>query len=317
MQQRFSVVIPLYNKSRCIQRTLESVFAQSYQPHEVIVVDDGSQDGGDRLVAGLGHPLVRILRQANAGVACARNRGMAVASGDWIAFLDADDLWHPHHLASLASLIADDSDAMILANRYISIKEADIDSIVMWESVRIERKELINDLPARWMQGATFFTSSVAVHKELLNRLDTWFPPGESNGEDLDLWFRAAEISPIALGPQALVARVWTPDGLSVTHASTELPEFARRMELRARAKKTPKAVRASAISFVNHLRITNARVLVAQGRRREALRALLVMRGGYGSLRWWITLTMAALVPSSAVIRWQTWRKRRKMIIG
>ncbi len=76
-----SVVIPLYNKAAEIERTLLSVLAQSVQPREIIVVDDGSTDGSAEIVERMASPLLRLVRQSNAGVSAARNKAISLASG--------------------------------------------------------------------------------------------------------------------------------------------------------------------------------------------------------------------------------------------
>ncbi len=103
----FSVVIPLYNKGPHIERALNSVMRQSRRPREVVVVDDGSNDGGFEWVKKLGWAEL-VLEQRDVpgpGGYAARNRGIALASGEWIAFLDADDEWQPNHLAGVAEAI--------------------------------------------------------------------------------------------------------------------------------------------------------------------------------------------------------------------
>jgi glycosyltransferase involved in cell wall biosynthesis len=91
------VVIPCYNAARFLGETLASVLGQTAPPAEVIVVDDGSQDESAAVAVAFGPP-VRVVRQENQGECAARNRGIDEARGDWIAFLDADDVWEPRKL---------------------------------------------------------------------------------------------------------------------------------------------------------------------------------------------------------------------------
>ena len=93
-----SCIIPVYNGELYLQEALESILAQTYRPLEIIVVDDGSTDGTAALVAGYGDKL-RYLFQPNAGTAAACNLGITAADGDFVAFLAADDLWHPEKLS--------------------------------------------------------------------------------------------------------------------------------------------------------------------------------------------------------------------------
>lgn len=97
-----SVVIPLYNGGPYIEETLRSVITQTTPADEIIVVDDGSSDDGPAIVERMAqtHP-IRLLRKPNGGQSSARNFGVAHAHGDLVAFLDHDDVWYPHHLATL------------------------------------------------------------------------------------------------------------------------------------------------------------------------------------------------------------------------
>ncbi len=88
-----SVIVPLYNKASYVLRTLESVAAQTVTDFEVIVVDDGSSDGGEALVTNFPDSRFTLLRQKNAGPGAARNRGLREASAPYVAFIDADDVW--------------------------------------------------------------------------------------------------------------------------------------------------------------------------------------------------------------------------------
>ncbi len=93
---RVSIVVPLFEKAAYVERAIASILAQRSRSFEVIVVDDGSTDGGADLIAG--GQRVRVVRQENAGPGAARNRGIAEARGEYIAFLDADDVWEPDYL---------------------------------------------------------------------------------------------------------------------------------------------------------------------------------------------------------------------------
>lgn len=100
-----SIIIPLYNKEQYIRQTLESVFNQTYQEFEIVIVDDGSTDGSLDVVRQVGDPRIRIVCKENGGVSSARNLGIKEARYDYLAFLDADDLWMPDHLEVIARLM--------------------------------------------------------------------------------------------------------------------------------------------------------------------------------------------------------------------
>jgi glycosyltransferase involved in cell wall biosynthesis len=95
-----SVVIPAYNRVHTIQEAVRSALDQEDVDIEVIVVDDGSTDGTGAAAEALGDPRVRVITQQNGGVSAARNAGIAGAGGEWVAFLDSDDLWLPRKLIS-------------------------------------------------------------------------------------------------------------------------------------------------------------------------------------------------------------------------
>jgi glycosyltransferase involved in cell wall biosynthesis len=113
-----SVVVPAHNSASFIGASIRSALRQTFADLEVIVVDDGSRDDTVEIVRGCAHvdPRLRVIEQPNAGVVAARNHGLDVARGRWIAFLDSDDLWHPEKLAAQVSALRkfDSSDPVVI-----------------------------------------------------------------------------------------------------------------------------------------------------------------------------------------------------------
>lgn len=106
----FSVVIPVYNRAELLRGALESVRAQSCQDFEIVVVDDGSTDDPAKTAAAFADPRIRCVRQDNRGASAARNRGIDLARGRYVAFLDSDDCFLPHHLERMARLLENTTD---------------------------------------------------------------------------------------------------------------------------------------------------------------------------------------------------------------
>lgn len=191
---RFSVIVPLYNKQAHIAATLASVADQTYAPFEVIVVDDGSTDDSASMVIAAKLPGLRIVAQANAGPALARNRGIAEATGDWIAFLDADDLWLPDHLETLAGLIHAHPIADVVSSGYVRARRADMPDILASRRPRqpLGLVDFLND-------HQLVHTSVVAVRAATV-RAQGGFKP-KWPGEDLELWTRLALDRRFAIHP--------------------------------------------------------------------------------------------------------------------
>ena len=195
----FTVIIPLYNKADHILRTLKSVTRQKYPAAEIIVVDDGSTDNGPELVASANIDNLRLIKQKNGGVSSARNKGIELASHEYIAFLDADDEWLPLYLSETASLINKFPEAGLIGTRYQIIEEGEkyVDAKIHLPDMNPEG-ELLSDYFDIASRGDLPFTmSSMTIRKSLLNKIGG-FPEGEPLGEDQDLFCRTALHSSIA-----------------------------------------------------------------------------------------------------------------------
>ena len=194
-----SVVIPLYNKEKQIAHTLQSVFNQTFQNFEVVIVDDGSTDGSVAEVEKLSDSRIRLIHQKNAGVAAARNRGIEEAKGDLIAFLDADDEWKPEYLATQYHLSQKYPDCNVFACNYEfrNIEGKVTPTIIRKLPFTGEDGILSNYFEAASCSHPPLWTSAVMVKKQAIQAIGG-FPLGIKSGEDLLTWARLAVKGEIA-----------------------------------------------------------------------------------------------------------------------
>lgn len=177
-QSSYTVVIPCYNAEPFLREALDSVLAQTVPPLEVIVVDDGSTDASAAIAESYGPP-VRVIRQENQGESVARNRGMDEAKGEWIAFLDADDVWKPEKMAIQLELAQPGvscvlSGAYTFGNRNVVVGSDDGQAIAL--ASRIVLLELIGYRGAkRSMTGA----AHIVVKGSTAPRFPEWTQWGE------------------------------------------------------------------------------------------------------------------------------------------
>lgn len=198
-----SVVIPTYNRARFLPAAVASVRAQSYQCDEILIVDDGSGDDTAEVVAALG-PGVRLIRQANAGPAAARNRGIHEARGDLIAFLDTDDRWLPGKLAAQVELFGREPELGLVCADMAIENDAGVQFVESNFVLRGLQQDFsaldgrpIPDAQRRLLEVNFVNTSTVVANRQLLLTLGG-FDTRLRYGEDLELWLRIAARRPIA-----------------------------------------------------------------------------------------------------------------------
>jgi glycosyltransferase involved in cell wall biosynthesis len=304
-----SIIIPLYNKASYIEKTIQSILAQSHQNFEIIVVDDGSKDAGPVLVGAFQDDRIHLIRQANGGVSRARNVGIDSACGELICFLDADDLYHPSYLETVVSMAKKNIDIVFFATSYVRISSQDL-TVIDWAFGDHDSHEIIDDFFYRWRFDVRLWTGTVAVRRLNLIQLQPCFPVGESVGEDHDLWFRLSELYKLAYCPEKLaVYRVGVEDSLSASHEMFALPPSYLRLEQRALAGDFPPQLCSSALALVSDVKVTVARTFLKSGQRRIAFKHLLGIRRGFCSKRWWVSLIMCFFSTSSMVKLWDNWR--------
>ena len=193
-----SVIIPLYNKASEIAITLHTVLAQSLQPREIIVVDDGSTDGSAEIVESFGSPLVRLIRQENRGVSAARNRAMREATGEWVALLDGDDMWGAEYLATVAEMIERWPKCGAYGTAFM------IDDGERQVKANYCQQEGVVDFFAESMTRYVLIPSATTLRRDLALQLGG-FPEGMRMGEDQFLWTKIARVADVAFLPQPLV----------------------------------------------------------------------------------------------------------------
>lgn len=234
---KFSIIIPLYNKAPYIRKVLESVLAQTYHDYELIIVDDGSTDDSARIaeeyirevkdyglkvkgeenseaeintyhLSPINYKLkphhlssinYKLIRQTNSGVSAARNNGVAQASGEYIAFLDADDWWEPTYLERMVQLIEDYPEAGLYACNYIYYKPGKTHV-----AIKNIKTGYFNYPKAYYESNAMPVTSITAIIPQKVYNEMGGFPLGIKLGEDFLLWAKTAMHYPVAFCDEPL-----------------------------------------------------------------------------------------------------------------
>lgn len=301
----------MYNKALFVETAINSVLSQSHQNFEIIVIDDGSKDHGASLVQALTDERIHLVRQPNGGVSRARNRGIELAKGDLVCFLDADDWYEASYLETIIYLAKSHPEIDFFATGYrpLALKAGSPTPSSALASNRTI--EMVDNLYDRWRrQGSFFFTGSVAIRQQLLHSLQPCFPPGESLGEDQDLWFRLSEKSSIAYCDAQLVGyRVDVEGSLCATNKVIDLPPVYERLERRALNRQLPSRLRRSALRLVAENRITVARTTIMRGLRIQAGIQLFKAWRGIISRRWWVSLAMCFAAAPAMIRHWNQWR--------
>ncbi len=212
-----SVVIPAFNASNTLHQTLLSVSAQTYRNLEIIVVDDGSVDHTALIARAYSQidPRVRLIQKSNGGVASARNAGTQASTAEFVAFIDADDLWHPTKIAKQMALLTASGNDMALV--YSPFRRIDMSGMVRGSS----RNHRVDG----WVVNRHFYInfigngSSILIRKHVLNELGGYssvlLEAGAQGCEDLLLQLRTALHYKFGTVPEYLVGYRMSPGNMS------------------------------------------------------------------------------------------------------
>jgi glycosyltransferase involved in cell wall biosynthesis len=227
---KVSVIIPTYNYARFIGQAIQSVLVQSYQDFEVIVVDDGSSDNTAEVVGGFGSQ-VRYLRQENRGANATRNAGIKAARGEFIAFLDADDLWMPEKLALQIRLSEARSEAGLIYGGML-LFDSTSGAVIGYHP--------LSRCHEGWVMRQLYMYQFVPsptplIRREVFERVGA-FDEGVTGPDDWDMWLRIAARFQFALvaEPVALYrVHASVAGSKSVDQYAAEMITFFERMALR------------------------------------------------------------------------------------
>ncbi|MBS2098232.1 glycosyltransferase family 2 protein [Carboxylicivirga linearis] len=220
----FSVVIPLYNKERDIEHTIQSVLKQEFTSFELIIVNDGSTDSGLEVVNSIVDDRLFCYTIKNSGPSIARNFGVEKAKSEYIVFLDADDIWYPQHLKKLKQLINNKYEVSWYCTGYEYMLEGK-STYPMNVSLMLDSKNSygVCDYFENSLSDSLVSTSSVCLKKEFFMMLGG-FNPKYDTGQDTDLWIRAGLVSQLAY-----INRITVVVNLQGSNRITDMPILSKR----------------------------------------------------------------------------------------
>lgn len=201
MSPFFSIIIPLYNKENYIEKTLRSVLAQSFSDIEIIIVNDGSTDQSMKKAREINDDRIVLIEQENQGVSTARNRGIEIAKGKYIALLDADDYWYPDHLEELKALISEFPEAGLYCTGYEIYMGNGLTKNAVYTFAHGRKKQIVDDYFAASTIDPIAWTSAVAFSRDDFYTIGI-FDTRLRTAQDLDFFIRAALKLPVAFSPK-------------------------------------------------------------------------------------------------------------------
>lgn len=200
-----SVILPVYNGEAYLAQAVDSVLQQTLRPFELIAIDDGSNDGSPSILASY-RDRITVVRQANGGVAAARNAGIARARGEFVAFLDQDDYWLPEKAARQAALFAANQ-RLGLVHTAVAYYDQVREEYVAPQDPTARPEQMTGDCYESLLLSNPLVNSSVMVRRSVLEQVGTCDLRIRGNTvQDYDLWLRIAKKYEFAYAPEPLTA---------------------------------------------------------------------------------------------------------------
>lgn len=222
---KISVIIPVYNGEKTIQKTIESVFKQTWQNFELIVINDGSQDATLEVLSSIQDPRLRLLSYSNAGVSSSRNRGITQATGEYISFLDADDLWTADKLEAQLQALEKHPEAAVAYSWTDAIDEFD-------QFLHPDSRCTLSGNVYPNLLLATFLSngSNAMIRKTAFQEVGI-FDDSLKAAEEWEMWIRLAAKYPFVVVPKVQVLYRLSPHSAStnlIQHETDSLKVIER-----------------------------------------------------------------------------------------
>jgi glycosyltransferase involved in cell wall biosynthesis len=297
---RFSVIIPNFNHAASLPQAIDSVLAQSHSAHEILVVDDGSTDNSRAVIESYG-PRVKAIFQENRGVSAARNHAARLAQGDWLAFLDADDVFLPDRLKQHAEWIQEEPDLdFLLAEQESRTPDGRLLNRFLSESAAGRMLIAENPGAARMRMAPRHFEALIADGFGEIRTLSVprekflavgGFPEDCRIGEDLHFFIRLyAASSKAGAVRQVLATYLIHQDSTLRRNPVRTMELFVEALDsLAPEIRHAPQPVRKGYLEKCRHSRLSLAYAYLRAGRRADAIRGVLpslMKRPGLRTLR-------------------------------
>lgn len=287
---RFAVIIPAFNASATLRQAVDSVLAQTYAPHEIIVIDDGSTDATAQVARSYG-TRVTLISQGNSGVSAARNAGARAANAEWLCFLDADDWYYPERLAAYAAMIRDVPDLEFLTGDFDYVDAQGNHLRRSMESMPAGQAILARAREGRAVMEGEVLGDFVGAHFGDTHTLTVpratflalgGYSTGFAVCEDVNFLIRLCALSR-RVGVVCKPTAAYRIHGNSATRSDPLRAQQQTLLALKAlvpQLKQSPSAIRRGLRDAIRHARLDLAQCLLRMGHRRDAVVAALPLLG-------------------------------------
>lgn len=291
----FSVIIPLYNKERHIVDAVQSVLRQTYKKFEIIIVNDGSTDNSLNSLAMITDSRVKIISQKNAGVSAARNRGIENSKFDYLAFLDADDVWESIFLEEIIELIDVFPSAGWFATGY-AYKE--FGKVTEFIPHNLKGKKSLVDFFKYSIFDLLIHIGSTVIKRSSFDKVGV-FPESVIYGEDQDLFARLALNYALAYSGKVGVYYNQDSDNRACLNIKlTELWPFLKEYNKLLHNKNLTNKDKLYINEFITRRMLTRAKILKSYGEAEKAIKLLMKYKDTVLLKKMWIKSFIFCLLP-------------------